>query len=306
MRADRLRRLRRTLDALLEEFPIPERLPTDPVSVLHGFDDPADQEVAGLVAASVALGRAASIRAKARELLDIMGGEPAAFVRRFDPERHGDRFDGWTHRWYRARDIVGLLWLLRQAIERHGSLGACFLAGYREDEPDIGGALGRFVGEITSGDVTAVWPSGHLPERWRSLLATPERRSACKRMNLYLRWMVRPDDGVDLGPWSAVSPSKLVIPLDTHLVRVSRALGLTRRKSPGWPMAVEVTHLLRRLDPDDPVKYDFLLCHLGMLGRCPWSGDLAACPGCSHWGRCIVPGAGRSGSRGRKSMPRAG
>ena len=107
-------------------------------------------------------------------------------------------------------------------------------------------------------------------------------------MNLFLRWMVRPDDGVDIGSWSFISPSRLVIPLDVHVMRLSRHLSLTDRKTSGWKTAVEVTAALRRLDPEDPVKYDFLLCHLGMMKKCPWGRDVRVCPGCTE--ACILPG----------------
>lgn len=288
MRDERIGRLRRTLDALHVEFPYEDRLPEDPVSILHGYGEPADREVAGLIAACLSLGRAASIRAKTRAVLERMGPHPARFVVKFRPHRDGGRFSGWAHRWYRAQDLICLLWLLRQTLLRHGSLERCFLLGCQEGDQDPGAAISRFVNEITSGDPRPIFPTSRLPRRWMSLLPSPEGGSACKRINLYLRWMVRPDDGVDTGVWRRVSPARLVIPLDTHVTRIARHLGLTKRKTPGWQMALEVTRTLRLLDPDDPVKYDFLLCHLGMAGRCPWDRDLSRCPGCRHWGRCLI------------------
>ena len=289
MRSDRLKRLKRTLDALRREISIPERLDADPVSIVRRFHRPADQEVAGLVVSTLALGRAASARAKAREVLSIMGPHPARFVRRFRIDRDRARFTGWAHRWIRGRDVACLLSLIKQVMAKHGSLEKCFLDGCREEEADLGAALARFVGEIRSGDPEPIYRRGRLPGRWKAILPSPEDGSACKRMNLYLRWMVRDGDGIDLGAWRQVPAAKLVIPLDTHVYRLARHLGLSHRKSPGWQMALDVTRALRRLDPEDPVKYDFLLCHLGMIGRCPWDRDASRCPGCVHWGRCLLP-----------------
>ncbi|MCZ6602318.1 MAG: TIGR02757 family protein [Planctomycetota bacterium] len=301
MRAETLNRLRVTLDALLEGFPFPERLPSDPVSVLRQYTDPSDQEVAGLIASCLALGRAASIRAKSKAVLQEMGPNPGRFVRSFDPVRDRKRFDGWVHRWYKARDLVCLLWLIRQTLEKHGSLQQCFLHGCRGESRDVGPAIERFVEEIRSGEIEPVYRKGERSGHWRSLLPSPRSGSACKRINLYLRWMVRPDDGIDVGAWQGVSPAVLVIPIDIHTSRIARHLKLTTRKSPGWAMAMEVTRVLRRLDPADPVKYDFLLCHLGMIGRCPWDRDLAACPGCRHWGRCLLPMKRRTAGSGSGS-----
>jgi uncharacterized protein (TIGR02757 family) len=246
-----MRRIRETLDAILETFPYADRLPEDPVSLLRRYDHPDDAEVAGFIASTLALGSVASIRTKTALVLEILGPSPASFVRAFHPRRDGRRFAGWTHRWYRDRDLVSLLDLLREALGRHGSLQAVFLRDYDEEAEDVGEALAHLVEEVGRGT--------------SPLLANPRDGSACKRMNLYLRWMVRPDDGVDLGVWKGVSPGKLIIPLDVHVARISRHLGITRRRTVDWKMAVEVTRFLRGLDPEDPVKYDFPLCHLGVM-----------------------------------------
>jgi uncharacterized protein (TIGR02757 family) len=126
------------------------------------------------------------------------------------------------------------------------------------------------------------YPKGELARRAaiRFFFPTPVDGSACKRMNLYLRWMVRPEDGVDCGVWTGVAPSRLVIPLDTHIARISSYIGLTDRKSPGWAMALDITHHLRALDRNDPLRYDFALCHLGIAGDCPRKQDPAKCVKC--------------------------
>jgi uncharacterized protein (TIGR02757 family) len=146
---------------------------------------------------------------------------------------------------------------------------------------DIGPALEKFVQMILDTKVAIPSTSSQAPSNFKFLLPLPSRGSACKRLNLFLRWMVRPDDGIDFGIWKKISPSQLIIPLDTHVARIARRIGLTRRTSADWKTALEVTHALRQLDSADPVKYDFAICKLGMLGICPARHDPAKCAACS-------------------------
>jgi len=244
-------------------------LDSDPVGIVRRYDDPADREIVGLIAAGLAYGRVASIRASLQKLLPLLGRRPARFVAGFDPARDSSRFDGFVHRFTRGRDVALLLHLVRQAKERAGSLESFFLAGDAlPQSPTLGEALDAFGSRLFALDGGPFVPDGVVSRRdgVRWLLPLPAAGSACKRSCLFLRWMVRPDDGVDCGVWTRVSRSRLVLPLDTHLLRVVRALGWTRRKSAGWPMALEVTSRLRRYDPEDPIRFDFALCRLGILG----------------------------------------
>jgi uncharacterized protein (TIGR02757 family) len=243
---------------------------TDPVGIVRRFDDPEDREIVGLIAAGLAYGRVASIRGSLEKLLASIGPRPARFVAAFDPVRDATRFDGFVHRFTRGRDVALLLHLVRQAKERAGSLESFFLEGDTEPEaPTLGPALDAFGSRLFALDARPFSRDGVVPPRdgARWLLPLPTAGSACKRSCLFLRWMVRPDDGVDCGVWTRVSPSRLVLPLDTHLLRVVRALGWTARKSAGWPMALEATARLRSLDPADPIRFDFALSRLGILGR---------------------------------------
>lgn len=244
-------------------------LDSDPVGIVRRYDDPADREIVGLIAAGLAYGRVASIRGSLESLLPRLGARPAQFVDSFDPQRDRSRFDDFVHRFTRGRDVALLLHLVRQAKARAGSLESFFLAGDGDPaSPTIGPALDAFGVRLFALDAGPFAPDGAVPHRdgVRWLLPLPVAGSACKRSCLFLRWMVRPDDGVDCGVWTRLSRSRLVLPLDTHLLRVVRALGWTRRKSAGWPMALEVTAQLRLLDPDDPIRFDFALCRLGILG----------------------------------------
>jgi uncharacterized protein (TIGR02757 family) len=244
-------------------------LDSDPVGIVRQFDDPEDREIVGLIAAGLAYGRVALIRASLKNLLERMGPRPSRFVASFDPGRDAAMFDGFVHRFTRGRDIALLLHLVRQVRESAGSLESFFIEGdVSPTAPTLGPALDSFGARLFARDARPFVRDGVVPPRdgARWLLPLPAAGSACKRSCLFLRWMVRPDDGVDCGVWSRVSPSRLVLPLDTHLLRVVRALGWTRRKSAGWPMALETTARLRALDPADPIRFDFALSRLGILG----------------------------------------
>jgi len=242
---------------------------SDPVGIVRRFDDPEDREIVGLIAAGLAYGRVASIRGSLESLLTWIGPRPARFVASFDPARDAARFDDFVHRFTRGRDVALLLHLVRQAKERAGSLESFFIEGDLDPgTPTLGPALDAFGSRMFALDARPFVWDGVVPHRdgARWLLPLPAAGSACKRSCLFLRWMVRPDDGVDCGVWRRVSPSRLVLPLDTHLLRVVRALGWTARKSAGWPMALEATARLRSLDPADPIRFDFALSRLGILG----------------------------------------
>ena len=199
-----------------------------------------------------------------------MGPRPAEYVRGFDPARDGAAFDGFVHRWTRERDVVALLWILRQMLDRSGSIEAFFLEGYDPAALDVASALESFSRRAMALDLKASY--GRVPKRpgVSYFFSQPSKGGACKRLNLFLRWMIR-RDALDLGVWTRVPASQLVVPLDTHVIRVGRCLQLTRRQSPGWKMASDITASLSMIDADDPVRYDFSLCHLGMMNACGFS-----------------------------------
>src|SRR3990170_8705780 len=240
---------------------------SDPVHKVRPFTDPADREIAGFCAGALAFGRVASVLNSIDTLFALMGPTPAAFVRRFNPEAPPAGMRAMVHRWIRGDDVVALLWILRQMLERSGSLEGFFIEGYREDHEDIGPALDSFSTRALALDIGRAY--GRVPRRPGVcyFFPRPSGGSACKRLNLFLRWMVRRDE-VDPGVWTRVSPSQLVVPLDTHVIRVGRCLRLTAYRSPGWRMAADITASLRAIDPHDPVRYDFSLCHLGMMSAC--------------------------------------
>lgn len=272
------RSLASVLDRLYREFNHVASA-DDPVHIVRRFTDPADREVVGFCAASLAFGRVAGILQSIERLLAVMGPAPAAFVRGFDPGRHGSALDPIVHRWTRGRDLVALLWTLRAMLEASGTLERFFLEGHDPGAQDVGGSLESFSTRARAVDLRPAY--GRVPRRpgVRSFFPLPSGGSACKRLNLFLRWMVR-RDAIDPGVWTGVSRSQLIVPLDTHVIRVGRCLGLTRRASPGWKMAAEITASLRGIDPLDPVRFDFSLCHVGMQRTCGFDGSCSdeVCP----------------------------
>jgi uncharacterized protein (TIGR02757 family) len=267
------------LDHLYTSFNYPESA-LDPIQIVRRYPAVDDREIVAFVAAGLAFGRVASVMASVEAVCAVLGPEPAAFVRQFEPRKHARAFEPIVHRWIRGRDISALIWILRSLVERHGSLERAMAGGLASPDQNVEGAIERLAREGREVDLAPVYGRQPRPAPGVSyFLSRPSTGSACKRINLFLRWMVR-KDAVDPGGWSAIAPSQLVVPLDTHTIRTGRCLGFTRRASPGWKMAVEITDALRAIDPADPVRYDFSLCHLGMMGACGWHarhGD-SRCP----------------------------
>jgi len=252
----------------------------DPIQIVRRYASPADQEIVGFCAAALAFGRVASVLNTVETLARVLGPEPATYVRQFDPKGPHPELRAMVHRWTRGVDIVALLWLLRQMIDRSGSIEAFFREDYDPAATDIGGALDGFSRRAMALDLGAVY-GRRVPARAGVgyFFTRPSGGSGCKRMNLFLRWMVRRDE-VDLGAWTSIARSQLIVPLDTHVIRLGRCLRLTRLTSPGWRMASEITASLRAIDPVDPVRFDFSICHVGMMNACGFGrrqGD-AQCP----------------------------
>lgn len=263
--AARLAALRPQLDALYASFDRAGEVP-DPVEFVRRYEAPADREVVAFLAAGLAFGRVASVNQSVSRLLEGLGPRPAEAVAGFSMARHAGRFHAFVHRWTRGTDVAQLLLVLRHMLREAGSIEAFFVEGWDEHAPDVGDALESFTARAAN-VAAGVSGGGAAPRGVAYFFPRPSRGSACKRLNLFLRWMVRRDN-LDPGGWSRVRPAQLVVPLDTHVIRVGRCLGLTHAVTPGWKMAADITAALRRLDPVDPVKYDFALCHLGMLGAC--------------------------------------
>jgi len=250
------------------------------VQIVRRYTRPADQEVIGFCAAALAFGRVQSVLNTVNGIARVLGPAPAEYVKRFAPQDPHPELRAMVHRWIRGADIVALLWILRQMIDEAGSIEAFFAAGFDPGAEDVGEALDRFSRRALALDLRSVY-GRRMPKRAGVcyFFPRPSAGSACKRLNLFLRWMVR-RDAVDLGAWTSIPAGKLIVPLDTHVIRLGRCLRLTKYTSPGWRMAADITASLRAVDPDDPVRFDFSLCHVGMMNACGFGrrqGD-AQCP----------------------------
>jgi uncharacterized protein (TIGR02757 family) len=268
----------------------PLHLANDPLSFCHRYQDPADQEIVGLIASAFAYGNVKIILRSLEKIFAGMGPSPRAFVEEFEPDRGLTLFAGFKHRFNDARDLCALLLAARTMLEEADSICEFFLGCYDVQADDITPSLSAFCAAILAFDYAPLFRRGRVPadSSFPFFFPSPAAGSACKRLCMYLRWMVRPADGFDLGLWRGVSPGKLVIPVDAHIRRIGRYLGLTRRKQADWRMALEITAALRRFDPDDPVKYDFPLCHLGISEGCG-GHDPLRCPACPIVELCGAP-----------------
>ncbi len=277
------------LEALYRGVDAPARVAADPVSFPRRYPERADAEVAGLLAAQLAYGRVELFRpviARALELADAHGG-PRALAER-SPGRPEPALLELRYRWNRGGDFVLLFQTLGEVFARYPDLESLFAEGWRPGAETIREALDAFVGtlgrlalETPAARAAGARAIAELPRGFRYFLAAPSRGSACKRWNMYLRWMLRPArEGIDLGLWSCAPPRALIIPLDTHVGRIARFLGLSRRRDSSWRNAAAITAALRRIDPKDPVRFDFAIAHLGISGACLGRRDPRVCPSC--------------------------
>jgi uncharacterized protein (TIGR02757 family) len=242
----------------------------DPIHIVRRYAARDDREIAGFCAAGLAFGRVSSVLNSIEALLTVMGPSPAAFVRSFDPGTDGRRLRPLVHRWIRGADLAALMLILQRMLREAGSIERFFVAADDPALPDVGPALDAFSSRALETDLRPAY--GRRTSRSRRagvcyFFPRPSAGSACKRLNLFLRWMVR-KDAIDFGVWSRVSPARLIVPLDTHVIRLGRCLRLTRYRTPGWKMAAEITTSLRAIEPADPVRFDFSLCHVGMMNAC--------------------------------------
>ncbi|MBI4775176.1 MAG: TIGR02757 family protein [Deltaproteobacteria bacterium] len=257
--------LDRHLDDLYLRYNRREFVHPDPLAFLYPYEDVRDREIVGLIASALAYGRVNQIMKSVGLVLERMPS-PHAFLRQASLRSLEKTFQGFKHRFTTGEELAALLFGVKRAVERHGSLSSCFRLGLHDEDDTVLEALAAFVDELST-----------LANRSLSfLLPSPTKGSACKRLHLYLRWMVR-RDAVDPGGWKSVDPSKLVVPLDTHMYRIGLALGLTGCKQANIRAALEVTAGFRTIAPNDPVRYDFALTRLGIRTDTDLNAFLKTC-----------------------------
>ena len=275
------------LEKKVLEYNHPSFIGKDPVSVPHRFSRKQDIEIAGLFAAVFAWGNRTTIIQKSNELMERMEGAPYDFIRNHQPEDL-KRFLSFKHRTFNSTDLLYFIHFLQHHYQQAGSLESAFMPGIPDKKllnpqaavvPPSKKEKTRAVQEIPTNADEHVKDALNIfykrffaltdaPERTKKHIASPDKNSTCKRLNMYLRWMVRKDSkGVDFGIWNSISPADLVCPVDLHVARVARSFGLISRKQTDWETAMELTSALKTMDKNDPVKYDFALFSLGVTEK---------------------------------------
>lgn len=255
------------LDRKVEEYNQPSFIKNDPISIPRSFTKKQDIEIAGFFAAVFSWGNRTTIINKSKELMQLMDNAPSDFCLDHSPKEL-KALTGFTHRTFNSTDLLYFIEFFKYHYSKHKSLETAFTphppplstSGEGSNTPIIEVALKYFHHYFFSLE--------HVPARTKKHIATPERGSSCKRLNMFLRWMVRRDDKeVDFGIWENISPAQLICPIDLHVARVARRLGILKRTQTDWQAAMELTQYLRTLDKNDPVKYDFALFNLGIMEK---------------------------------------
>jgi len=256
--------LRLVLKRLYHKYNRRSLIKPDPLQFVYNYTELADQEVVGFLAADLAYGRVEQIERSLTDLFSRMGESPYKFVLNFG-ETQRKKLRSFKHRFTTGDDISDLLSVLRQVLRGYGSIEAFFIEGYRANDENVVPALERFCDQLCI--VHAQNDGGNVTAGLKYLLASPSRGSASKRLNLFLRWMVRRDD-IDVGLWKGVDKSKLVVPIDVHMGRLCRILGLFEHRTVSLSGALRITESFAKIEPDDPAKYDFALSRIGILEDC--------------------------------------
>jgi len=256
--------LKQYLEEIYRRYHRAEYISPDPIELVRPFDDPADREIAGLVASSLAYGRVVMILRNAADALDRLGPQPAALLHSTSRKDLQQRFEGFKHRFTDGHQLADLLWGAARVIRKHGSLNAGFTAHLKPEDPTVIPAATAFVEDLHRRAGTA---PGYL-------LPSPRSGSACKRLLLFLRWMAM-EDAVYPGGWQGLPVAQLVIPLDTHMHRIARACGFTSLKSATLKSALQTTEAFSLLCPEDPTKYDFALTRMGIRSDLDANAQLA-------------------------------
>ena len=274
--------LRSRLDELASRYGR-DRLAADPLGLVRPYPDPRDREVAGVIASGLAFGGVPTILRSIRAVLALLGRRPSRNLLR---GARSPKLASFRHRWISGDDVALLLLTIRGMLRASGSLENFFLEGYSPEHEHVGPALDSF-----SRRAKRLGRDLGRPGRgFDYFFPEPSGGSAVKRLNLFLRWMVRADAGIDLGIWPSVSPRALIIPLDTHVAQIARAIGLTDRKSAGFATALDITRSLRGLDTEDPVRFDFAIAQLGISKNCLHRRDPERCARCPLDTVCRLPG----------------
>lgn len=274
-----LQKLKNTLNTFYRDYDFRQRMLHDPIEFPHRYKSAGDIEIAGFLACCFAYGRIGLFKPVIEKILSVMGESPHDFLLHFSVARQEKRFQGIQYRFNGNEDIICLLFILHKILRKEGSIENIFMEHYRDMDENIGNGLAAMMDRFLSVDTTKIYGRNIKPSGLIQFFSSPSKGSTCKRSALFLRWMIR-DRDIDLGIWKDIPKDKLVIPLDTHIMKISQCLGFTNRNSADWKTAVEITGALKRFDKHDPLKYDFALCHHGITGLCKGKREKSVCSGC--------------------------
>ena len=261
------RLLKNVLDRLYKEYDFNANMLSDPIEFPHNFRTSRDIEAAGFISSCLAYGKVDLFKPVLRKIVTLMGRSPYDFLINFSLTKHRHLFAAISYRFNNSDDITALFYVMHQVLKRYGSIEAIFKQHYRDSHSTIEHGLNGLVDTFLDTNTSAVYGRKSKPRGFIQFFPSPKKGSGCKRMNLFLRWMIR-DRDIDFGIWKDVPKNKLLIPLDTHIARISKCFGLTKRVTQDWKMAAEITGALKMFDPEDPLKYDFALCHQGISKLC--------------------------------------
>ena len=252
------------LERLYQKYNRRGQIPPDPLQFVYKYKMRADREIVALLSATLAYGRVEQIENDLNKLFAIIGKSPFDFTLNFNKTKR-ERLASFKHRFNTGNDIADLLEILKIILKKHSRIENFFLEGYNGDDENIIPALTNFCGRLYS--IYEKRFGRPVSKGFQFLLASPANGSVCKRLNMFLRWMVRSDD-VDPGLWKSVDKAKLIVPIDVHMARLCKILGLYKRKTVTLAAAVEITESFKRIEPADPVKYDFALSRIGIIENC--------------------------------------
>lgn len=273
-------KLKPLLEALMRECDYVERRRHDPVEFAWEYEERLDRELVALLSSCLAYGRVELLKAGVKAILEVLGPRPALAVDQMGSEALAGELGDFVYRMTKGPDVVDLLVAIRRVQQEYGSLEEAYASAPEEGHLERASFLVGLLREARVRD--------KLERGLRYLLPDPADGSTCKRLHLFFRWMGRGPDGIDLGTWDVLEPSELIMPLDTHTSRLCRYIGLCDRKSTDLKAALEVTESLRLMDADDPLKYDFALCHLGISGGCIHKRSEEHCPQCPIEAVCTL------------------
>ena len=281
MKSKQTTQIKDILEKLYAKYNHRDLIAPDPLQFIYRYSNKADMEIAALLSAELAYGRVQQIQKNLTELFERMGHSPYAFVKNFGKAER-KKLKGFKHRFTSGDDISALLELLKIVLDKNSSIQNYFLSGYNHNDENIITALTKFSDSLL--DMYARTHNSAPSRGLRYLLTRPTDGSACKRLNLFLRWMVR-DDDVDTGLWRSINKSKLIVPVDVHMGRLCKILGLYNRKTVSLTAAIEITKSFAAIEPADPVKYDFALSRIGIVENCTGHYSIN-CENCELSGFC--------------------